>query len=287
MAVKFFGQYLLEKGIITREALLKAVELQDSVNLKFGAMARSMGLITDADIERVHEAQRTQDLQFGDMCIKLGILSEDKLKQVLAKQKSIHIFLGEALVRVGAVKAADLPAHLDAFKADQAPYVVEKVAIPAGIPHADVWEVVADFTYKMFSRVVNLTFRPGQCSVVKEIDPNETIVAMHMTGDVDCRYVLSVSRDVRNVIVRAILKEEDVSSEPNEVLVDAVMELVNIVCGNVAAKAAQLGKKIEIMPPEILDAKKKVSVPAGGKGLLFPLYVAEGRVEVAIFMDKV
>jgi CheY-specific phosphatase CheX len=287
MPVKFFGQFLLEKDIITKEALLKAIALQDATNLKFGEMAGSMGLITSAQVERVHDAQRSEDLQFGDMCVKLGILTVEQMKQVLAKQKATHVFIGEALIKVGAVKADDLPKHLDAFKADQAPYQVDKVAIPAGVQYPALWEVVADLTYKMLSRVANLTVRPGQCVLVQRLDANDMAVAIGMTGSVKARYLLSVSTGVRNFIARAMLKTDDLSKEREDMLNDTVMELANIICGNIAAKASQMGEEIEISPPELLKGVTAgIPVPAGGKGLLFPVYVAEGRIEVGIFLEK-
>jgi CheY-specific phosphatase CheX len=287
MAIKFFGQFLLEKRIITNEALLKAIALQETTNLKFGEMAKSMGLISDADIDRVHKAQRNEDLQFGDMSVKLGMMTMDQLKQVLTKQKNNHLYIGEALVKVGAVKAEDLPKHLDAFKTDQAPYVVDKVTIPAGVPGSALWEMAADLTYKMLYRVANLTFRMGQCTLVQRLDANDTIVALRMSGSMKALYVLSVSTDVRKSIAKAILKADDVSKESEDMLNDTVMELMNIVCGNIAAKAAQMGKTVEIAPPQVLEAKNGVPVPVGGQGLLFPVYMADGRIEVGMFLEKV
>ncbi len=284
MAVKFFGQYLIEKGVVSREGLLKAVALQDSVNLKFGDMARSMGLITDADIDRVHDAQKTKDQHFGEMCLSLGILTKEQMQQVLARQKVTHLYIGEALVKVNAIRDEDLARHLAAFKADQAPYAVEAVAIPKGVPHAYLWEIAADLSYKMFSRVVNLTFRRGACTSITSMDRNDVVVAMQMHGTVEARYVLSVSAGVRDQIARAILKEQDVSKEPREVLVDAVMELMNIACGNIVAKAVQMGYAIEIAPPVIVAAP--LAAPASGCALLFPLHTAEERVEVGIFIEK-
>ncbi|NTW88764.1 MAG: chemotaxis protein CheX, partial [Desulfobulbaceae bacterium] len=39
MAVKFFGQFLIEQGVVTSDALLNAINLQDKNNLKLGEMA--------------------------------------------------------------------------------------------------------------------------------------------------------------------------------------------------------------------------------------------------------
>ena len=63
MAVKFFGQYLVEQNIVTGDALLNAINLQDKNNLKLGEMAVAMGLITPADIQRAHNAQMSKDMK--------------------------------------------------------------------------------------------------------------------------------------------------------------------------------------------------------------------------------
>ena len=287
MAVKFFGQFLVEKGLVTREKLLEAIELQDRTNLKFGEMALTMGLINDADVERVHDAQRSEDLRFGDMTVKLGILSEEHMKQVLTRQKNNHLYIGEALVQVGALQQDQVPGLLDQFKADQAPYMVDRVEIPAGVPDAEVWEMAADLTYKMLTRVANLEFRPAPCQMVDSLPSADVVAAMDFSGSVTARYLIAVPSKVQTEIAKAILKEEDVSTEPKEVLDDTVMEFINIVCGNIAAKGAQLGRTMEISPPWLIEKPNELSVPEGQVGLLLPVHLASGgQAAVALFIGK-
>jgi CheY-specific phosphatase CheX len=161
------------------------------------------------------------------------------------------------------------------------------VEIPAGVPHSPLWEAAADLTFKLLSRVANLTVRPGQCALVKRLDANDTVASIRITGSVTARYLLSVSTPVRNSIARAMLKTDDLSKEREDMLTDTVMELANIICGNIAAKASQMGKMIDISPPELLKGGAAgIPVPAGGKGLLFPMYIADGRIEIGIFLEK-
>jgi CheY-specific phosphatase CheX/uncharacterized protein YlaN (UPF0358 family) len=288
MAVKFFGQFLMEEGVISRETLLKAIELQESANLKFGEIALSLGILKETDIIQVHDAQRTEDFRFGDMAVKLGLITEEQMKQILTKQKNSHLYIGEALVKIGGLNEEDLHRYLSKFKADQAPYMVEKISIPQEISYPQVWEIVADLTYKILTRVVNLSVRPGPCQLVKALSRNEVVAAMDFSGSTNGRYLLSVSSGIQTAIAQAILKEENVEHEPKEVLDDAVMEFVNIVCGNVAAKAAQVGKSIDISPPEVFHPDgNETPVPSGQIGLLFPLYMADGeKVEPAVFIKQ-
>jgi len=287
MAVKFFGQFLVEKGAVSREILLQAIDLQESVNLSFGATALTMGLLTEADIEKVHDAQRNEDLRFGDMAVKMGILTAEQMQQVLSRQKDTHLYIGEALVRVGGLKAEELPIHLEAFKVDQAPYATSTITIPPGIVEGQCWEMVVDLSHKMLTRVALLNFRPEPCSRAETLQAMDIYAAMAFSGDISGRYFVGVSAATQAKIAREILKEASVSHEPQDVLDDTVMEFVNVVCGNIAAKGAQFGKSIDIAPPEIVDGSQGIPVPPGHAGLLFPVVLAEGgTVVMAAFIKQ-
>jgi len=96
MAVKFFGQFLVEQGIVTSEALLDSINLQDKNNLKFGEMAVAMGLITPADVQRAHNVQMSRDMRLGDLLVEMGILTLTQVRRTpiytLAKRwcRSVH-----------------------------------------------------------------------------------------------------------------------------------------------------------------------------------------------------
>ena len=288
MAVKFFGQFLIEKGAVTRVALLQAIDLQEKTNLKFGEMVIEMGLMTTLDVARIHQAQRGEDLRFGDMAVKLGIIREDQVQMVLTRQRNSHLYIGEALIKVGALSDRELENYLKEFKDDQMAYISEKVEIPAGIAHQPIWEMVADLTYKMLTRVAGISFRPGPCTVIKKLPSRPIIAEMCFSGTVSARYLLSVSESTRNLVAKAILDEESVENETVEVLDDSVKEFINIVCGNIAAKAAQLGHSIDITPPEMrTDALSGVDVPQNHTGLMFPIYLSDGEVfELTIFVPE-
>jgi CheY-specific phosphatase CheX len=288
MAVKFFGQFLLERGTVSRDLLLKAVELQDSVNLKFGETAKAIKLVTESDVKRIHDAQRSEDLMFGDMAVKLGILSQEQIGQILKHQQATHVRIGEALVRVGAFSAEELPRHLEEFQVDQAQYVTTQMVIPFGVPYPEVWEVCADLSAKMFTRIVGLQCRVGTCVLVNRLPGNAFVAGIDLVGDVTARYHLTASSDLCKRIARAVLMEEDVAGESAEVIDDTVLEFVNIVCGNVAAKAAQRGTAVEILPPFALNpGGEGIAVPAESYGLFFPLHLADGeRAELTLFVKR-
>ena len=276
MAVKFFGQFLVENNLVTREALLQAIDLQEQKNLRFGETAISAGYVTKADIERAHNAQMSKDLKLGDMLVEMGILTLDQMSDIVTRQKNSHLYIGEALVLVGALSSELLQKHLDAFKLDQAQYVPERIELPAGMANSLVWEMAADMTYKMITRVLGLPFRPGKCKAVQTVDANFMMAAMDLAGDVGARYIISVSEEIQKKIAKAILREESVEGETLEILEDTVMEFVNVVCGNIAAKASQMGKVMNINPPVTLHPPATgLPVPSGSIALCFPIHIGE------------
>jgi CheY-specific phosphatase CheX len=288
MAVKFFGQFLVENNLVTREALLKAIDLQEQKNLKFGEMAISTGYVTKEEIERAHNLQLSRDMKLGDLLVELGILTLNQLNDIVTRQQNTHLYIGEALVQVGALSSDQLQAHLDAFKKDQARFVSDRIELPAGIADGLVWEMTADLTYKMITRVIGLPFRAGKCQTVTTVDSNFMMAALDLAGDVEARFILSVSEGIQKEIAKAILRENSVDAEPVEVLEDTVMEFVNVVCGNVAAKASQMGKVMNINPPVALHPPATgLQVPSGSFALCFPIHVGESdKMELVLFVRQ-
>lgn len=283
MAVKFFGQFLVERGVVSRESLLQAITLQESTNKGLGEIVVEMGMMTQNDAERINQAQRSMDLRFGDLAVQLGLLNGKQVADALAEQKRRHLYIGEALIKVGALTSADLEQYLADFKTDQAEYVTDHVIIPAGVRQAEMWEMIADLTFKMLTRVTRLIFRTEPCRRIDRLEGLPTAASLEICGSIEARYILAATLPLRQRVTQAILGENDVTGESEEVLADCLMEFVNVVCGNVVAKAAQLGQHCDIRPPETLTPP--LSVPAGRSGLLFPIVFADGeRAELLLII---
>ena len=287
MAVKFFGQFLIELGIVTSDALLNAINLQDKNNLKLGEMAVAMGLITPADSQRAHNAQMSRDMRLGDLLVEMGYLTLTQVNDIITRQKNTHLYIGEALVQVGSLTSDELRKHLEAFKADQARYVSNGIELPLTSANNKIWEMTADITYKMITRVLDLQFRPGKCTLATTVSPNFMLAAIDLSGDVEARYLISVSEGLQKSIAKSILGETSVDHEPTEVLEDTVMEFVNVVCGNVAAKASQIGVIMNITPPvTVRPPAGGLPIPEGHTALNFPIHIVGGDKMEMILLIK-
>ena len=58
MYSQYFGNYLLNKGLISPEQLTDALEYQRSVRLKLGVIAVNAGYMTPSQVEEIHICKR-------------------------------------------------------------------------------------------------------------------------------------------------------------------------------------------------------------------------------------
>lgn len=98
MFSQFFGHYLLNQGLLTREQLTDALEFQQTVHVKFGVIAVDEGFLTPDQVEKVHEMQKQVDKRFGEIAVDLGFLTEEQVEVMLSVQKQNHLLLAQALV---------------------------------------------------------------------------------------------------------------------------------------------------------------------------------------------
>ncbi len=279
MTIKFFGQFLIDKKAITRLDLLRAIELQEKTNLRFGDLVIAMGMMTAEQRTLTHRAQRHEDLQFGDMAVKMGFLSPDQVKQILYRQQSEHLYLGEALVKLEIISKDKLSFYLEEFKQSQGPSDSKKPIVPAEIPHRSLWEIAADMTYKMLTRVAGVTFQTGPCTMTETTPERLIVIELAISGSVSARYLLAVSENARALLANAILKEDNLTMKSAAEIDAAVKEFVDIIGSNIVNKATQLNYNIDITPAQIDQQQAAdIRIPENRIGLLFPVYCSNGEV---------
>ncbi|RME26490.1 MAG: hypothetical protein D6806_06170 [Deltaproteobacteria bacterium] len=286
MGVQFFGEFLIDRWIITRGQLIEALELQRFRNPKFGQLAVEKGYLTEQQVAQVHIAQRNTDKRFAELAVSMGLMTQEQADEILAVQKNNHLYLGEALLELGHITEEILERELAIFKEEQAAYELEKIEIPAGVGPADTIEAAVDMTRKMLERMAGLKSKvePGKMEESAQLDFDAHLsVAVDFTGSENSRYVLSPSSEVAVWLASAVLGQ-DATRESEEVVADAVKEFCNIVCGNTVAKLSQQGKIVEISPPLLLDDLP--GTDGAERCLVFPVRLSEGRIDLRFQLEQ-
>ncbi|MFH1783572.1 MAG: response regulator [bacterium] len=249
LGMKFFGQYLLERGSINAEQLIKAVEYQKQVNVSLEAMFLSKGLLSEDQVNRINTFQK-KDLsrEFGEIVITEGFLPKEKLQQVLAEQKTNRIYIGESLVQTGAITAETLATVLQEYKEEQEKdewHIGEKLE---KVKNTLIVKTFISFTMKMFEKVLRETVKLKAClASVEHFNLRDYTISQKAKGEFKGSFVLNMSGDVAYKISATFFKETIDKITAKEK--DAMKEFLNIIDGNCCSKLSNAGVNIETEPP--------------------------------------
>lgn len=111
----FFGQYLLQAGIITEAQLQEALALQERHNQLLGELALSRGYLSEDQIHETTREQKLLDLPFGVIALRKNFLTPKQLDDLLFSQIVATTHIGEALVELGHLTASELGRLLSAY----------------------------------------------------------------------------------------------------------------------------------------------------------------------------
>lgn len=271
MGIKFFGNFLVEREVITRKQLIEALEEQKRVNLKFGEHAVRLGFLKEEDIPRIRDVQKREDLKFGEAAIKLGLLTSEQVERIFRIQKSSHKLLGEILVEKGFITRDVLERELRVFDADQRTYMTETIYLPEGIKYREEVGIIIDLSKKFLLRVAGVNTKFGDFDFT-ECPELQIAAEVTFSGDAAMNFIFNSPRSVAQKLVWEYGLEET-----DENLKDVVKELTNMICGNTSAKLERLGKKADISHP-----KDPVSA---GRAFRYKLTSADETVEL-YFLER-
>jgi len=101
MFTQFFGNYLFNEKLVTKQQLIEALEMQKFARAKLGVLAINAGYMTGAQVDEVHAEQQRMDKRFGDIAVEKGYMTESQVETLLSNQKQAHLVIGQALVDKG------------------------------------------------------------------------------------------------------------------------------------------------------------------------------------------
>jgi hypothetical protein len=101
MYTQFFGNYLLSRGVVTREQLFSAMGRMEHGHMRLGTLAIHEGYMTSEEVDEVIIAQTHKDHKFGEIAMELGFLTQEQVVELLHMQSLDFLLLGQTLVDDG------------------------------------------------------------------------------------------------------------------------------------------------------------------------------------------
>ena len=110
----FFGEYLIEKGHVSMQQVLDALDRQREMIVTIGRLARREKVLSDDQIYMILNRQTETHCPFGEAAVALGFLSGEQLEELLALQLN-RPKIGEILVSMNALSKESMEAELCVF----------------------------------------------------------------------------------------------------------------------------------------------------------------------------
>jgi CheY-specific phosphatase CheX len=250
MAVKFFGQFLIDRGEVDASHVREALQLMDAENPAIGHLAVARGFMKDRDVSRVNAEQRTRDAAFGDLAVEMGMLKAEELVALVRDQARCRLPIGEALVRIGSVEKVRLGVLLDEYKADQTEFSVKEIALPDGLACHGITCYVLDLLPRFMLRVARIQVKVGEIDRfvdVPEFAEIRVSVPIHGARNLEVALVSDLEFAEALAMASSGLEPSDLDLE---MTADGVGEFLNVLCGNAASGIARDGHRVELGPPD-------------------------------------
>jgi len=248
MGSMFFGQYLLSKGAIDREALIDAIERQRRTNLSLVELAVRDGCIEPRVGQSILTRYRTTETGLEELCIEYGKISEEKLDELREIQRSDWVRIGAALVAGGHLSRDEVEEHLAVFQEAQREANQQLEADFRACRDAETVKTVVELAVFHLKRFTN---GPVKLQTLAEdggeLADGRRRYAQMLTGDRDLHVVLDLPSQVASVVAEGFIGipvEGD-----SEVAIDAVCECVNIIGGHACTRLEASGFRLRPHPP--------------------------------------
>lgn len=112
----FFGNYLLEKKVVTAKQLSTIMSKQEKTRLRLGMLAVNAKYMTAGQADEVNELQATMDKRFGDIAIEKAYLTTEQLESLLGQQKSEHLILAQNLIDAKIMTMKQFEKEIETYK---------------------------------------------------------------------------------------------------------------------------------------------------------------------------
>ncbi|MGM0379667.1 MAG: hypothetical protein ACQEQE_07960 [Bacillota bacterium] len=239
MFAEFFGNYLLNKGIVNTDDLQKALDEKAKVRLKIGTIAINKGYMTPKQVKEVNELQKNKDKYFGQLAIEKGYLKKDQLDNLLNEQKSDYLLLAQALIDEDIMDMETFKKEVSNYKDenDLSDNAFEK--LKNGKAEFIIDQLLEfDKDKEFFSKYVKLFYK----NIIRFIDVNTTIkeikkyeneeyrliASQKIKKEDDTFYFTGIAGDVDSLLKISGLYAEEIFNEISAYSKDSLGEFLNL-----------------------------------------------------------
>lgn len=286
----YFGKYLVDQNVITKEECDSIIEKQKNARVKLGLLAVETKLMTQAQADEVNTLQTLMDKRFGDIAVSKGYLTDEQVGQLLKKQGDAYLQFVQTITEEGFMDMNQLNTYLDDFKKvngyseeefeDLKSSDLDRV-VPLFAKQAQ--GLVKDYVSLMvrnLNRFIDTEIRMEELYVKDEISIDKA-ASQGMFGDHEL-FVGFVGEQDGLIHIGSQFAKEDFPEVDEDVL-DSICEFINTTNGLFASSLSQKEIDMDMHPPMMtMEAKSLRS----DKLYILPIFLSGKKVELVLSMDS-
>lgn len=290
MIASIVGNYLIDKGLISKEQFQDLLAEQQKARVKLGLIAVAEGLMTQAEADRVNHLQTVMDKRFGDIAVEKGYLTEGQVSSLLKKQSNAYLAFAQALENQQLMTIEQLEQYMldyryennltasdiENLKSDDVDRIIP-IFLPVG---SEKYAGIAGTAVRTLMRCVDTELFLEKAYITGGvIADNGVLQKMEGTPEIMC----GITGKQDDLLYTASVFGQEEFPKVNEDALDAIGELINCINGLYASTASQSGILLELLPPEY---KADIQSAESGEMLVLPLYIKGTCVNFLIAVDN-
>lgn len=248
MGATFFGQYLLSKGVIDRDALIDAINTQRKLNLSLTELAVRHGYLEEQQADEILSRYRKTESTLEDLCLESGYLNRDQLDELIRVQSSDWMRIGAALVAGGHLSCEEVEDHLEVFHEIQRRAENQIEADFSACREPETVRTVVTLAMIHLGRVTDQPIKLRALSKdARDLSDGRRRYVQKLMGDRELYVVLDLPLEMDSVVAKGLVGIPLESG--SEEAIDAVCELVNLIGGNACTQLESSGLRFRPEPP--------------------------------------
>ncbi|NHN33960.1 hypothetical protein [Paenibacillus agricola] len=296
MFAQYFGQFLLNRSLVTASQLDQAMSAQKETRVKLGVLAINKGYLSPEQVEEVHQAQTRIDKRFGEIAVNLGYAKEEQISELLSSQQSAHLTLGQTLIDQGTIDYEGFASALALYKKDYSltddkfdaivngniEALLEAILTKEGISlHWAMNDYISLFSKNMIRFIdshIRLEVATGEAATAYEWTAQQPL----LSSDRIISRITGIGGSEASFLKLASLYAQEAVEAPDEMMEASVGEFLNLHNGIFLVNLSNRSIELEMEPQSVTRGTElatttpvKVIIHVDGPQVKFDLIIAD------------
>ena len=295
MHTQFFGNFLLNKGVITPEQLVDALKIQASTHKKLGTLAIHSGFMSASEVEDVYITQTHYDKLFGELAVNLGFLTEGEVDNLLTTQLPDYMLLGQILVDKNILTHVELENLITEYKSVYEIYDLELIAeqqemvnkllsdfyLPEDLPHSEHILSYLTLLFNNLVRFIGEDFTTLNVMNLSEV-PTNFCISQEVEGSFSFLSALDMEQETAITFASRYVNDE--FQEFDEYVRASIEDFLNLHNGLYTVNMSNdFSMELQLLPPA---PHENILLETGFSFYLLPIMYSFGTINFLLSIKK-